>query len=189
MTSFSLYSDQKVVAPSSPKYDDNVRKSTELASESRPPSAQLLIKNYRKRFYYDSRLMFAFVFLFFNFLQTWGISLQVPEIITRLSSISQTRSNTTPRSPSEKLLSCGRHRSPFSSTHGCISDRLFGNRSFCFEKMQEYTKALTDAELSLSMSPGWVKGLFRKSRALAGLQVSEMISGVWSGILPSTDDG
>lgn len=48
--------------------------------------------------------------------------------------------------------------------------KLFGNRSFCFEKMQEYTKALTDAELSLTMCPGWVKGLFRKSRALAGLQ-------------------
>lgn len=48
--------------------------------------------------------------------------------------------------------------------------KLFGNRSFCFEKMQEYAKALTDAELSLSMCPGWVKGLFRKGRALAGLK-------------------
>ncbi|XP_032366869.1 tetratricopeptide repeat protein 31 isoform X3 [Etheostoma spectabile] len=48
--------------------------------------------------------------------------------------------------------------------------KLFGNRSFCFEKMQEYEKALTDAELSLSMWPGWVKGLFRRGRALAGLK-------------------
>ncbi|KAM6959825.1 uncharacterized protein LKV04_021483 isoform 2-T2 [Tautogolabrus adspersus] len=48
--------------------------------------------------------------------------------------------------------------------------KLFGNRSFCFEKMQEYEKALADAELSLSMSPCWVKGLFRKGRALAGLK-------------------
>lgn len=48
--------------------------------------------------------------------------------------------------------------------------RLFGNRAFCFEKMQEFDKALNDAELSLSMSPGWVKGLFRKGRALAGLK-------------------
>ncbi|KAL7375710.1 hypothetical protein ABVT39_022323 [Epinephelus coioides] len=48
--------------------------------------------------------------------------------------------------------------------------KLFGNRSFCFEKMQEYEKALTDAELSLSMCPGWVKGLFRRGRALAGLK-------------------
>lgn len=50
--------------------------------------------------------------------------------------------------------------------------RLFGNRSFCFEKLQEYEKALTDAELSLSMWPGWVKGQFRRGRALAGLKVS-----------------
>uniref|UniRef100_A0A3B3VIE4 Uncharacterized protein n=1 Tax=Poecilia latipinna TaxID=48699 RepID=A0A3B3VIE4_9TELE len=49
--------------------------------------------------------------------------------------------------------------------------KLFGNRSFCFEKMQEYEKALTDAELALSVSPGWVKGLFRKGKALAGLKV------------------
>ncbi|XP_030018629.1 tetratricopeptide repeat protein 31-like isoform X2 [Sphaeramia orbicularis] len=48
--------------------------------------------------------------------------------------------------------------------------KLFGNRAFCFEKMQEYEKALTDAELCLSMCPGWDKGLFRKGRALAGLK-------------------
>lgn len=54
----------------------------------------------------------------------------------------------------------------------CFSCRLFGNRAFCFERLQEYEKALTDAELSLSMCPGWVKGLFRKGRALVGLKVS-----------------
>ncbi|KAG7216562.1 hypothetical protein INR49_021648, partial [Caranx melampygus] len=48
--------------------------------------------------------------------------------------------------------------------------RLFGNRSFCFEKMQEYEKALTDAELCLNMCPGWVKGCLGKARALAGLK-------------------
>ncbi|XP_026208900.1 hsp70-Hsp90 organizing protein 2-like isoform X2 [Anabas testudineus] len=48
--------------------------------------------------------------------------------------------------------------------------KLFGNRSFCFEKMQEYGKALNDAELCLRLGPGWVKGLFRKGRALAGLK-------------------
>uniref|UniRef100_A0A8C6MBS4 RRM domain-containing protein n=1 Tax=Nothobranchius furzeri TaxID=105023 RepID=A0A8C6MBS4_NOTFU len=48
--------------------------------------------------------------------------------------------------------------------------KLFGNRSFCFEKLQDYEKALIDAELSLGISPGWVKGLFRKGRALAGLR-------------------
>lgn len=41
--------------------------------------------------------------------------------------------------------------------------------------MQEYMKALTDAELSLSMCPGWVKGLFRKGRALAGLKVNGLL--------------
>ncbi|XP_029944088.1 tetratricopeptide repeat protein 31-like isoform X2 [Salarias fasciatus] len=48
--------------------------------------------------------------------------------------------------------------------------KLFGNRSFCFEKLQEYEKALADAQLALGISPGWVKGLFRKGRALAGLK-------------------
>lgn len=33
-------------------------------------------------------------------------------------------------------------------------------------------KALDDAELSLGMFPGWVKGLFRKGRALVGLKVN-----------------
>lgn len=41
--------------------------------------------------------------------------------------------------------------------------------------MQEYEKALTDSELALSVSPGWVKGLFRKGKALAGLKVKELI--------------
>ncbi|XP_047425024.1 tetratricopeptide repeat protein 31-like [Mugil cephalus] len=48
--------------------------------------------------------------------------------------------------------------------------KLFGNRSFCFEKLQEYDKALADAELSIGICPGWVKGLYRKGRALAGLK-------------------
>uniref|UniRef100_W5M1A4 Tetratricopeptide repeat protein 31 n=1 Tax=Lepisosteus oculatus TaxID=7918 RepID=W5M1A4_LEPOC len=48
--------------------------------------------------------------------------------------------------------------------------RIFGNRSFCYEKMQEYDKALSDAEISLSMNPKWTKGLYRKGRALAGLK-------------------
>ncbi|XP_076580827.1 uncharacterized protein LOC143316910 isoform X2 [Chaetodon auriga] len=61
--------------------------------------------------------------------------------------------------------------------------KLFGNRSFCFEKMQEYMKALTDAELSLSMCPGWVKGLFRKGRALAGLKRYEEAARAFSEVL------
>ncbi|XP_040036825.2 uncharacterized protein LOC120821845 [Gasterosteus aculeatus] len=54
--------------------------------------------------------------------------------------------------------------------HNPTEFKLFGNRSFCFEKLQEYEKALADAELSLGLLPGWVKGLFRKGRALAGLK-------------------
>ncbi|KAM7377362.1 hypothetical protein PAMA_013922 [Pampus argenteus] len=61
--------------------------------------------------------------------------------------------------------------------------KLFGNRSFCFEKMQEYEKSLTDAELSLSMFPGWVKGLFRKGRALAGLKRYEESSQAFGEVL------
>nr|XP_019951383.1 PREDICTED: tetratricopeptide repeat protein 31-like isoform X1 [Paralichthys olivaceus] len=48
--------------------------------------------------------------------------------------------------------------------------KLFGNRSFCFEKMKQYEKALADAELCVNLCPGWVKGRFRKGRALAGLK-------------------
>ncbi|XP_061620328.1 tetratricopeptide repeat protein 31 isoform X3 [Phyllopteryx taeniolatus] len=48
--------------------------------------------------------------------------------------------------------------------------KLFVNRAFCLEKLQEYEKALADAELCLGMRPGWNKGLFRKGRALAGLK-------------------
>ncbi|XP_064191298.1 uncharacterized protein LOC135254764 isoform X2 [Anguilla rostrata] len=48
--------------------------------------------------------------------------------------------------------------------------RLFGNRSFCYEKMQQYEKALIDADISLAMSPGWIRGLYRRGRALAGLK-------------------
>uniref|UniRef100_A0A8D0GM32 Uncharacterized protein n=1 Tax=Sphenodon punctatus TaxID=8508 RepID=A0A8D0GM32_SPHPU len=48
--------------------------------------------------------------------------------------------------------------------------RLFGNRSFCYERLQLHAKALSDAELALSLEPGWPKGLFRKGKALMGLK-------------------
>ncbi|XP_053191245.1 stress-induced-phosphoprotein 1-like isoform X2 [Scomber japonicus] len=48
--------------------------------------------------------------------------------------------------------------------------KLFGNRSLCYERMQQYENALRDADLALSMSPNWVKGLFRKGKALCGLK-------------------
>ncbi|XP_036372306.1 RNA polymerase II-associated protein 3-like [Megalops cyprinoides] len=48
--------------------------------------------------------------------------------------------------------------------------RLFGNRSFCYERMQQYEKSLIDADITLTMRPGWIKGLYRRGRALAGLK-------------------
>ncbi|XP_014799963.1 PREDICTED: tetratricopeptide repeat protein 31 isoform X2 [Calidris pugnax] len=48
--------------------------------------------------------------------------------------------------------------------------RLFGNRSYCYEKLQRYEEALKDAEMSLGLQPGWPKGFFRKGKALRGLK-------------------
>ncbi|XP_035170354.1 tetratricopeptide repeat protein 31-like isoform X2 [Oxyura jamaicensis] len=48
--------------------------------------------------------------------------------------------------------------------------RLFGNRSYCYEKLQQYEEALRDALMSLSLQPNWPKGFFRKGKALRGLK-------------------
>ncbi|XP_026164852.1 uncharacterized protein LOC113131607 [Mastacembelus armatus] len=48
--------------------------------------------------------------------------------------------------------------------------KLFGNRSLCYERMQQYENALRDADLALCMEPNWIKGLFRKGKALCGLK-------------------
>ncbi|KAM3594482.1 uncharacterized protein V6R79_008728 [Siganus canaliculatus] len=48
--------------------------------------------------------------------------------------------------------------------------KLFGNRSLCYERMQQYENALRDADLALYMAPNWIKGLFRKGKALCGLK-------------------
>ncbi|XP_061297004.1 tetratricopeptide repeat protein 31 isoform X5 [Pezoporus flaviventris] len=48
--------------------------------------------------------------------------------------------------------------------------RLLGNRSYCYEKLQRYEEALGDAERALGLQPRWAKGLFRKGKALRGLQ-------------------
>lgn len=53
--------------------------------------------------------------------------------------------------------------------------RLFGNRSYCYEQMLEYEKALNDADIALSMNPKWIKGLYRKGKALVGLKVLSSI--------------
>ncbi|KAI9545421.1 hypothetical protein NQZ68_036892 [Dissostichus eleginoides] len=61
--------------------------------------------------------------------------------------------------------------------------KLFGNRSFCFEKSQQFEKALADAELCLSMNPGWVKAHFRRGRALAGLKRYAEAAGAFREVL------
>lgn len=48
--------------------------------------------------------------------------------------------------------------------------RLFGNRSLCYERLQQYENALQDADLALCLEPHWIKGLFRKGKALCGLK-------------------
>lgn len=49
--------------------------------------------------------------------------------------------------------------------------RFFGNRSYCFDRMNQYEKALQDADDAISLAPDWPKGYFRRGRALAGLKL------------------
>ncbi|KAK3730414.1 hypothetical protein RRG08_034737 [Elysia crispata] len=48
--------------------------------------------------------------------------------------------------------------------------RFFGNRSYCFDRIEQYEKALRDAEKAIKLDKDWPKGYFRKGRALAGLK-------------------
>ncbi|XP_069712821.1 tetratricopeptide repeat protein 31 isoform X2 [Phaenicophaeus curvirostris] len=48
--------------------------------------------------------------------------------------------------------------------------RLLGNRSYCYERLGCFEEALSDALAALALRPGWAKGLFRKGKALRGLQ-------------------
>ncbi|XP_037662798.1 tetratricopeptide repeat protein 31 isoform X2 [Choloepus didactylus] len=48
--------------------------------------------------------------------------------------------------------------------------RLFGNRSFCHERLGQLVWALADAQVALTLQPGWPRGLFRLGKALMGLQ-------------------
>lgn len=47
--------------------------------------------------------------------------------------------------------------------------RFLGNRSYCFDRLQQYERALKDAEKAIRLAKDWPKGYFRKGRALAGL--------------------
>jgi len=48
--------------------------------------------------------------------------------------------------------------------------RFFGNRSYCFDRTEQYDKALRDAEKAIKLDKDWPKGYFRKGRSLAGLK-------------------
>jgi len=49
--------------------------------------------------------------------------------------------------------------------------RFFGNRSYCYDRILQFDKALQDAERAISLAPDWPKGYFRKGRALAGMKM------------------
>lgn len=53
--------------------------------------------------------------------------------------------------------------------------RLFGNRSLCYERLQQYENACRDADVALLIEPKWIKGLFRKGKALCGLKVKHSL--------------
>ncbi|ELK18405.1 tetratricopeptide repeat protein 31 isoform X1 [Pteropus alecto] len=57
--------------------------------------------------------------------------------------------------------------------------RLFGNRSFCHERMGQPVRALADAQVALTLQPGWPRGLFRLGKALMGLQRFEEAAAVF----------
>ncbi|KAG8179436.1 hypothetical protein JTE90_026331 [Oedothorax gibbosus] len=48
--------------------------------------------------------------------------------------------------------------------------RFYGNRSYCYDRLGQFERALKDAEKSISLCPVWPKGYFRKGRALLGLK-------------------
>ncbi|XP_027692378.1 tetratricopeptide repeat protein 31 isoform X1 [Vombatus ursinus] len=48
--------------------------------------------------------------------------------------------------------------------------RLFGNRSFCHERLGQPGWALGDARVALNLRPQWPQGLFQLGKALVGLQ-------------------
>ncbi|XP_047668401.1 tetratricopeptide repeat protein 31 isoform X3 [Tachysurus fulvidraco] len=48
--------------------------------------------------------------------------------------------------------------------------RFFGNRSYCYYCLDQYSLALADAEKSIQMAHEWPKGYYRKGSALMGLK-------------------
>lgn len=48
--------------------------------------------------------------------------------------------------------------------------RVYGNRSYCYWCLDQYSSALSDAQRSIQLAPDWPKGYFRKGCALMGLK-------------------
>ncbi|KAL7404206.1 hypothetical protein ABVT39_011436 [Epinephelus coioides] len=48
--------------------------------------------------------------------------------------------------------------------------RFYGNRSYCYWCLEQYSSALADAQRSIQLAPDWPKGYFRKGCALLGLK-------------------
>nr|XP_019963341.1 PREDICTED: hsp70-Hsp90 organizing protein-like isoform X2 [Paralichthys olivaceus] len=48
--------------------------------------------------------------------------------------------------------------------------RFYGNRSYCYLCLEQYSSALKDAQRSIELAPDWPKGFFRKGCALMGLK-------------------
>jgi len=48
--------------------------------------------------------------------------------------------------------------------------RFFGNRSYCYDRIEKYDNALKDADAAIRLASEWPKGYFRKGRALTGLK-------------------
>lgn len=68
--------------------------------------------------------------------------------------------------------------------------RLFGNRSYCYDKIGMYQEALTDAEKAICLEPLWPKGYFRKGRSLFGLRMYKEAEQAYEKVLQfeNTDD-
>nr|XP_019963342.1 PREDICTED: tetratricopeptide repeat protein 31-like isoform X3 [Paralichthys olivaceus] len=56
--------------------------------------------------------------------------------------------------------------------------RFYGNRSYCYLCLEQYSSALKDAQRSIELAPDWPKGFFRKGCALMGLKVSTCCSSI-----------
>lgn len=68
--------------------------------------------------------------------------------------------------------------------------RLYGNRSYCYDKINLFQEALSDAEKAIYLEPLWPKGYFRKGRALSGLRMFKEAEEAYEKVLEfeNTDD-